>query len=253
MRTLSLRYEAFLAPGRKRNPPLMQRGIDEHGWDAEPFSNRKKLPILLGMTRSTGVCFDFPTRVRRVAGVMSVGIVLLAGLSRASDAAAPAPAAKLQSSDIAYMDTPFGLDYFNWRIKTITWMPDSAPLMQKFNIGSNTGLGSLVLVVAIKNNSSTERETPEPRINAIFKDASSNDISQGSTAYGSNGQETHQSYPPGAGGTATIVVPNVQQPTADNPITKLVFYQSFADLKPQLIRLLAPPVTVIPAPAPDPT
>jgi len=193
--------------------------------------------------------YDFSTRVRRVAGAMFIGIVLLAGLGRASDAAAPAPAAKLPSSDIAYMDTPFALDYFNWRIKTVTWMPDSAPLMQKFNIGSNTGLGSLVLVVAIKNNTSTEQETPEPRINAIFKDGSSNDTSQGSTAYASNGQETHQSYPPGSGGTTTIVVPNVQQPTADNPITKLVFYQSFADLKPQLIRLLSPPVTVIPAPA----
>jgi len=208
---------------------------------------------MVNMTLLEDVCFGFSARLRRAAGAMFIGIALLAGLGRESDAAAPAPAAKLQSSDIAYMDTPFALDYFNWRIKTITWMPDSAPLMQKFNIGSNTGLGSLVLVVAIKNNSSTEEETPEPRINAIFKDGSSNDTSQGSTAYGSNGQETHQSYPPGAGGTATIVVPNVQQPTHDNPITKLVFYQSFAGLKPALIRLLSPPVTVMAAPAPDPT
>ncbi len=148
------------------------------------------------------------------------------------------------------MDTPFALDYCNWRIKTITWMPDSAPLMQKLNIGSNEGLGSLVLTVAIKNNGNVEHEVPEPRITAIFKDGSSSDNSSGSTAYSPSGTVTHGSYPPGSGGTITYVVPNVQQPTHDNPITKLVFYQSFTGLKPELIRLLAPPVTVMPAPSP---
>jgi len=206
------------------------------------------------MMVSVRASLHFSTRVRRgAARALLIGIVLLAALGRASDAGAPAPAAKLQSSDTATMDTPFALDYCNWRIKTITWMPDSAPLMQKLNIGSNQGLGSLVLIVAIKNNSATEQSVPAPRISAIFKDGSSNDTASGTTAYSPNGQVNNGTYPPGAGGTITYVVPNVQQPTPANPITKLVFYQSFAGLKPELIRLLAPPVTVMPAPAPDPT
>jgi hypothetical protein len=196
---------------------------------------------------------------RRIGGVGALTLSVVATVtalalppSETARAAAPAPAAKLQSSDTAMMDTPFALDYCNWRIRAIAWMPDSAPLMQKLNIGSNQGLGSLVLTVVIKNNSSVEREVPEPRITAIFKDGSSSDNSAGSTAYSPSGLVTHGTYPPGSGGTITYVVPNVQQPTAANPITKLVFYQSFAGLKPELIRLLAPPVTVVAAPAPSP-
>lgn len=189
----------------------------------------------------------------RFAFALATGIVVLA--NAAAPAAAPAPPAKLTSSDTAYIGKPFALDFFNWTIATIAWMPDNAPQMKQYQIESQPDRGSLVLRVAIKNSSDSSANVPTPIIQAIFKDGSSSGTGENASAFTASGKRADSNaYPPGAGTTVVYVVPNIPKPDSANPITKLVFQQSFTGLKPELIRLLAPPVTVdATAPAPSPT
>jgi hypothetical protein len=156
----------------------------------------------------------------------------------------PAPAAKPVSSDTARMNVPFAIDFFNVRVQKIEWMADTAPFAQKINASSNDGTGSLVITALVKGNSNNSANVPTPNAQAIFKDGSAS--TEGALdAYTVSGSKSNATYQAGDGGTVVWVLQNVAEPTSDNPITKIVFRQSYTDLKPELIRLLSPPVTIV--------
>jgi hypothetical protein len=156
----------------------------------------------------------------------------------------PAPAAKPVSSDTARMNVPFAIDFFNVRVQKIEWMADTAPFAQKINASSNDGTGSLVITALVKGNSNNSASVPTPNAQAIFKDGSAS--TEGALdAYTVSGSKSNATYQAGDGGTVVWVLQNVAEPTSDNPTTKIVFRQSYTDLKPELIRLLSPPVTIV--------
>ncbi len=181
----------------------------------------------------------------RSMGIVSVSLLSIALLA-ASPAphGPPAPAAKPLSSDTAKMNVPFALDFFNIRIQKIEWMADTSAFAQKISANSDEGLGSLVITALVKANGSESANVPTPSSQAIFKDGSaSNEVSL--DPYTTTGKQSNATYQPGDGGTVIWVMQNVAAPTQDNPITKIVFKQSYTDLKPALIRLLSPPVTIV--------
>lgn len=161
---------------------------------------------------------------------------------------AAAPAAKLPPSDTALMGKPFVLDFYNFTIRAVTWLPDSSPAMQKIGQSSDEGKGSLVVTADVKNSSGSSSSAPDNVIQAIFKDGSST-AEQSSTAYTTTWKPLAGGYEPGDGTTAYFVVANVDKPTADNPITKLVLHASYSGTKPELVRLVSPPVSVGAEPA----
>ena len=60
-----------------------------------------------------------------------------------------------------------------------------------------------------------------------------------------SGKISNATYQAGDGAAIVWVLQNIAEPTSDNSITKIVFQQSFTRLKPELIRLLSPPVTIV--------
>ena len=60
-----------------------------------------------------------------------------------------------------------------------------------------------------------------------------------------SGKKSNATYQAGDGAAIVWVLQNIAAPSSDNSITKIVFRQSFTGLKPELIRLLSPPVTIV--------
>jgi len=182
---------------------------------------------------------------RVIMGIFSSFVFSIALLSASSTPhGPPAPAAKPVSSDTAQMNVPFAIDFFNVRVQKIEWMADTAPFAQKINASSNDGMGSLVITALVKGNSNDSANVPTPNAQAIFKDGSASPEG-GLDAYTVSGKKSNATYQAGDGGTIVWVLQNIAEPTSDNSITKIVFRQSFTGLKPELIRLLSPPVTVV--------
>ena len=174
----------------------------------------------------------------------SAGLAILLSLFAGTAAgAATAPAAKLPPSETALMGKPFVLDFYNFTVRAVTWLPDSSPAMQKVGRSSDEGKGSLVITADIKNSSDHSSSAPDNVMQAIFKDGSATG-EDSSTAYTTTWKPLAGSYEPGDGTTAYFVVANVEKPTAENPITKLVLHASYSGTKPELVRLLTPPVAV---------
>ena len=175
-------------------------------------------------------------------------MLALLGTSVVADATPPlppAPAARPVSGDTAQMNVPFALDFFNVRIQKIEWMADSAPLIRTMGLSdSSDGTGTLVITAAVKANGHDSQNLPTSDAQAIFKDGSASTQEQ-LDAYTPSGRRSNATYQAGDGGTVLFILINVPPPSADNPITKIVFRQSYEGLKPALIRLLNPPVSVV--------
>lgn len=91
----------------------------------------------------------------------------------ATDAKAPAPAAKPVSGATAQMNVPFALDYFNIRIQKIEWFADDTPTSTKLKLtASDEGLGTLVLTATVKANGSDSHVIPTASTQLIYKDGS---------------------------------------------------------------------------------
>jgi len=166
-------------------------------------------------------------------------------LVAATNANAPAPAAKPVSGATAQMNVPFALDYFNIRIQKIEWCADGTPTVTKIQLGpSDDGLGTLVITAAVRANGSDSHVIPTSNTQLIYKDGSTSTEAL-LQPYTLSGRPADGSYQAGDGGTVMFILPNMPPPTSDNPITKIVFRQSWEDLQPKLIRLLDPPITIV--------
>jgi hypothetical protein len=158
---------------------------------------------------------------------------------------APAPAAKPVSGAAAQMNVPFALDYYNLRIQKIEWWADGSPAFQKMKLdASDDGLGTLAITAAIKANGRDGHVVPTPSTQLIYKDGSTS-TEANLQPYTLSGRRSDGAYQAGDGGTVVFLLANMPPPSTDNPITKIVFRQSWEDLNPKLIRLLDPAVTVV--------
>jgi hypothetical protein len=157
---------------------------------------------------------------------------------------APAPAANPVDGATAQMDVPFALDFFNFRIQKIEWIANGTPLFQKMGLSTDEGYGTLVITAAIKANRSNSDNVPTSNVQAIFKDGSTS-TQEPMNPFATSGRPSNGTYQAGDGGTLLFVLVDMPEPTADNPITKIVFRQTYDNLKPALIRLLNPPVSIV--------
>ena len=158
---------------------------------------------------------------------------------------APAPAAKPVSGATAQMNVPFALDFFNIRIQKIEWDADGTPTFQKLQLSaSDDGLGTLIITAAVKANGSDSHVVPTSTTQLIYKDGSTS-TEANLQPYTLSGRQSSSEYQAGDGGTIMFVLPNMPPPTSDNPVTKIVFRQSWEDLQPKLIRLLNPTITIV--------
>lgn len=180
-----------------------------------------------------------------IAFLLALTLGVTPALAAAADANAPAPAAKPVSGSTAQMNVPFALDFFNIRIQKIEWCADGTPTYKKLQLSpSDEGLGTLVITAAVKANGSDKHVVPTSSTQLIYKDGSSS-TEANLQPYTLSGRQSEGEYQAGDGGTIMFVLPNMAPPTATNPITKIVFRQSWEDLQPKLIRLLNPPVTIV--------
>jgi hypothetical protein len=178
---------------------------------------------------------------------VSIGVPILAASAAPHAviaATAPAPKAHPVDGATAKMNTPFAVDHFNWRITKVQFIANGQPLVVKMGLPADDGTGTFVMTAAIKNNSSDSWAVPSTKITFIYKDGSTT-TEQPVQPYTMAGKPADATYQAGDGGTLYFVIPDCQEPTSDNPITKIVFRQTYDELKPPLIRLLNPPVTVV--------
>ncbi|GAC1394311.1 MAG: hypothetical protein NVSMB31_14590 [Vulcanimicrobiaceae bacterium] len=140
----------------------------------------------------------------------------------------------------------FLLDFFNFRIRKVEWMPPAKPLVQAAYADDAAGSGAVVLTVELRNASGDARDVPDPVIQVIQKDGTRT-TAEARTAYAPSGKQIDGDFEPGDGPTVRFVIPNVGKPTAKNPITKIVFTPSYTgDTGPAIFRLYNPVVVISP-------
>jgi hypothetical protein len=184
--------------------------------------------------------------MHRLALALTVALTLaLFGTSALADVKAPAPAAKPASAATAQMNVPFALDFYNIRIQKIEWDADGTATFKKLQLSaSDEGLGTLVMTAEVKANGNDRHVVPTSSTQLIYKDGSTS-TEANLQPYTLSGRRSESEYQAGDGGTIIFVLPNMPPPSSDNPITKIVFSQSWEDLKPKLIRLQDPTITLV--------
>ncbi|MDP9018970.1 MAG: hypothetical protein M3N19_11720 [Candidatus Eremiobacteraeota bacterium] len=140
----------------------------------------------------------------------------------------------------------FLLDFFNFRIRKVEWMPAAKPLVQAAYADDAAGSGAIVLTIELRNASGDARGLPDPVIQVIQRDGTQT-TAEARTAYTPGGKQIDGDYQPGDGPTVRFVIPNISKPTASNPITKIVFTPSYTgDTGPAIFRFYNPVVVISP-------
>lgn len=174
--------------------------------------------------------------MRNFAAALLVAFVALASF------AAPAPAVASPGVQIK-ANQVFLLDFFNFRIRKVEWMPATSSLVNNA-VGSDAGRGAIVLTIEVRNASDDARGLPSPAIQVMMKSGEQT-TAEGRTAYDANGHEINGDYQSGDGPTVKYVIPDVAKPSASNPVTKIVFTPSYSgDTGPSIFRLIQPQVTI---------
>lgn len=176
-------------------------------------------------------------------------LTLAAGLLCCSVAIATptVPGRSQLKGDVVKMNDQFHLTGWNYRIKSIRWIPATDAFAQK--IASYAGdatapNGYLVLEVPVKNTQSQQDAVPQLSATAFYNDGTTKD--SGPMPYSKAGSPINsQQVYPGGGATAYYVITDVPQPTKDNALTKMIFKLNANNDPgyPPVYRLLKPVVT----------
>lgn len=137
----------------------------------------------------------------------------------------------------------FRLDFFNFRIRKVEWMPASSAFASNA-AGSDAGRGIIVLTIEVRNAGEDASGPPSPAIQVIMK-SGEHSTAEGRVAYDAIGKEMNGDFQPGDGPTVKYVIPDIPKPTAANPVTKIDFTPSYSgDTGPSIFRLITPQVTI---------
>jgi hypothetical protein len=179
-------------------------------------------------------------------------LALLAFSSSAALAAPAVPGRAQMKGDVVKMNDQFHLTGWNYRIKSIRWIPATDAYAQK--VASYAGdatapNGYLVLEVPVKNTQSEQDAVPQLIATAFYNDGTTKDSGPMPYSKAGNPINNQQVYP-GGGATAYYVINDVPQPTKDNPLTKMIFKLNANNDPgyPPVYRLMQPVVTPAAAP-----
>lgn len=173
--------------------------------------------------------------MRKITSTIGAAFIVFAAFALQS--AAASPGVEIKANQV------FRLDFFNFRIRKVEWMPATSPLVSN-SAGSDSGRGAVVLTIEVRNASDTASGLPSPGIQVIMKSGEQT-TAEARVAYDANGREISGEYQNGDGPTVKYVIPDVAQPSASNPVTKIVFTPSYTgDTGPSIFRLVSPQVTI---------
>lgn len=168
--------------------------------------------------------------------------VIFAAVIGALSFCQPSQAAGLPGVEIK-MNQVFKLDFFNMQVRGVEWLPASSPFASA-TVGDDAGRGVLVLTIEVRNADQDARGLPDPVIQAMMKSGEQTNA-EPRTAYNAAGKEITGDYQFGDGPTVKYVIPDVEKPSAENPVTKIVFTPSYSgDTGPAIFRLYQPVVKI---------
>jgi hypothetical protein len=159
--------------------------------------------------------------------MIRIALAFLAiSLSSAVALAAPSvPGRAALKGDVVAMNQQFHLAGYNFRIEAIRWVPANDAFVQKVAsyVGdSNPPNGALVFEVPVKNTQSEVDTAPDLTITVQYKDGTQADSSIAPFGKSGGAPVTSRKIYPGQGTTLYYVVKDVPQPTAGNPLVKLI-------------------------------
>lgn len=168
--------------------------------------------------------------------------VIIAALIGVLSFCQPSQAAGLPGVDIK-MNQVFRLDFFNMQVRKVEWMPAGSSFASA-TAGEDAGKGVLVLTIEVRNASQDASGLPDPVIQAMMKSGDQTSA-EPRVAYNASGKEITGDYQFGDGPTVKYVIPDVEKPSATNPVTKIVFTPSYVgDTGPAIFRLYQPIVKI---------
>ena len=147
-------------------------------------------------------------------------------------------------SDRIKFNQPFRFGTFDVRVIKIEWMRANGYLVP-LGQPDPDGRGALVLTVTLRNAGSSRDHLPTPDMQVVFQDGTQTSMETRFPFDVTGKRLSLDVYDPGDGPTVRYIVASVPQPTAANPISKILFSPRYTgDAGPDVLRLLDPPVTI---------
>ena len=172
-----------------------------------------------------------------------------AALCLAPAVAAPvAPGQGQIKGDVVQLNQQFHIDHFNFRIQKIEWIAaDTAFAKAQDGEAIDDGKGLILITATVKSTFTDAENLPIPEIQVFYKDGTQS-ADDNRTAFSASGTELSGDYQPGQGASVRFYIPNMPKPSADNPITKMIFQPNNGDDNDsgaaKAFRMLSPPVSV---------
>jgi len=138
----------------------------------------------------------------------------------------------------------FRFGAFDVRIIKLEWRRANGYLVP-LGQPDTDGKGALVLTLVLRNAGKSREHLPTPDMQVVFLDGTQTSMETRFPFDVTGKRLSLEVYDPGDGPTVRYIVASVPQPTAANPISKIVFSPRYTgDAGPDVLRLLDPPVTI---------